>query len=415
MGMGDRRLNNMMPEETHMEDTGGFPAEERYADCLSAKGQYTGCMSAKEQQAALYGAGMVAVSVYYAIKELYKNCRIINFIVSERKGNPEEIDGVPVVTLQEFNRTDVKILVTAPENHHAVIVEELEQRNLGDYVCIDSGMEAGLMERYYDRLNHSGNFPVFPILHSYTKGLEKIFLQVYMAKFYKDKPLQREYETPEWIRTIQAGAALTDIHISDIRDDTGENISAKNVNYSELSAMYWVGKHGTCGAVGGDGAASGCETKDYLGLFHYRRVLDVTEEDLYRIKNHDIDVILPYPTIHYPSADEHHKRYLKASDWEAMVRSVKEISPEYAKKLEEIFLQPYFYNYNMFIARKRIFKEYCDWVFPILERTEELSTPKGSERADRYIGYLGESLTTLFFMYHRNDYRMAHTGRIMLI
>lgn len=465
----------MMPEKTHMEDTGGFLAKERYADCLSAKGQYTGCMPAKEQQAALYGAGMVAVSVYYAIKELYKNCRIINFIVSERKGNPKEIDGVPVVTLQEFNRTDVKILVTAPENHHAVIVEELEQRNLGDYVCIDSGMEAGLMERYYDRLNHSGNFPMFPILHSYTKGLEKISLQVYMAKFYKDKPLQREYEIPEWIRTIQAGAALTDIHISDIRDDTGDNISAKNVNYSELSAMYWVGKHGTCGAVGGtrapgrngaaggtraagrdrgvcgsgavdgtgaagrdravggtgagskngvesrngaangNGVESGCETKDYMGLFHYRRVLDVTEEDLYRIKNHDIDVILPYPTIHYPSADEHHKRYLKASDWEAMVRSVKEISPEYAQELEEIFSQPYFYNYNMFIARKHIFKEYCDWVFPILERTEELSTPKGSERADRYIGYLGESLTTLFFMYHRNDYRMAHTGRIMLI
>lgn len=429
----------MMPEETHIEDTGSFPAKERYADCLSAKGQYTGGFPVKEQRAALYGAGMVAVSVYYAIKELYKNCRIINFIVSERKGNPEEIDGVPVVTLQEFNRTDIKILVTAPENQHAAIVEELEQRNLGDYVCIDSGMEAGLMERYYDRLNHSGNFPMFPILHSYTKGLEKISLQVYMAKFYKDKPLQREYEIPEWIRTIQAGAALTDIHISDIRDDTGDNISAKNVNYSELSAMYWVGKHGTCGAVGGNGsagrngaasknevesrngaenkngAASGCETKDYLGLFHYRRVLDVTEEDLYRIKNHDIDVILPYPTIHYPSADEHHKRYLKASDWEAMVRSVKEISPEYAKKLEEISLQPYFYNYNMFIARKHIFKEYCDWVFPILERTEELSTPKGSERADRYIGYLGESLTTLFFMYHRNDYRMAHTGRIMLI
>lgn len=274
---------------------------------------------------------------------------------------------------------------------------------------------------------------MFPILHSYTKGLERISLQVYMAKFYKDKPLQREYEIPEWIRTIQAGAALTDIHISDIRDDTGDNISAKNVNYSELSAMYWLGKHGTCGAVGGTGAAggngiaggigvasgngapSGCETKDYLGLFHYRRVLDVTEEDLYRIKNHDIDVVLPYPTIHYPSIDEHHKRYLRDSDWAAMVQALEEIAPGYAQKLGEVFSQPYFYNYNMFIARKHIFKEYCDWIFPILERVEELSIPKSSERADRYIGYLGESLTTLFFMYHRKSYKIAHTGRIMLV
>ncbi|MCI8889418.1 MAG: DUF4422 domain-containing protein [Hungatella sp.] len=42
----------------------------------------------------------------------------------------------------------------------------------------------------------------------------------------------------------------------------------------------------------------------------------------------------------------------------------------------------------MFIAKEGIFRDYCDWLFPILRRTEELSSPKGWERADRYIGYL---------------------------
>lgn len=33
-------------------------------------------------------------------------------------------------------------------------------------------------------------------------------------------------------------------------------------------------------------------------------------------------------------------------------------------------------------------------LFPILERTEQLSIPRGWERCDRYIGYLGENLMT---------------------
>ena len=41
---------------------------------------------------AIYGAGMVAVSVYTAIKFLYKDCSIIAFLVSKKEGNPAEID-----------------------------------------------------------------------------------------------------------------------------------------------------------------------------------------------------------------------------------------------------------------------------------------------------------------------------------
>ena len=48
-------------------------------------------------------------------------------------------------------------------------------------------------------------------------------------------------------------------------------------------------------------------------------------------------------------------------------------------------------------------KEYCGWLFPILERVEELSIPKGAERSDRYIGYIAETLETLYFMYHAAD------------
>ena len=70
--------------------------------------------------------------------------------------------------------------------------------------------------------------------------------------------------------------------------------------------------------------------------------------------------------------------------------------------------------FNMFIMKKEVLDAFCTWLFPILERTEALSTPKGWERRDRYIGYLGESLMTLYFLYHKKDLKIYHAGRLML-
>ncbi|HCT91288.1 MAG TPA: hypothetical protein DF613_07905 [Lachnospiraceae bacterium] len=349
----------------------------------------------ERERLVIYGAAMVAVGVYYAVKSLYTGCRIEAFLVSGRKGNPAKIDGIPVKVLEEWDDTACKVLIAVPEEHHAVITAALEEKGFTDYVCIDAGVEAALMEEYYSRKG------MFPSLRSYGgSGNVPFSLAVYMSCFHRDKKLKKRYYMPEWVQPIQAGAALTDERIADVCDNMGENISEKNKNYSELSALYWVGKHGTA---------------DYLGLYHYRRTLDVTEADLGKISSNEVDVILPFPTIHYPDILEHHGRYLKEEDWEAMIRALSELAPAYAEALPAIFSGSYFYNYNMLIARRSVFRAYCDWLFPILSRTEELSDPKGSERADRYIGYLGENLTTLYFLYHKEDLRIAHAGRRMLI
>ncbi len=346
------------------------------------------------KQVAIYGAQMVAVSIYYALKTLYFDIKVVSFIVSSMDGNPVSIDEIPVISFERFDRKDVKVLIAVPENFHAEIIAGLEARGLGDYVCVDSATEADIMRRYYETIGK------FQTLSTFVKGTQKAELFVGMSKFYKDKQPSKSYNIPEFVYPVQAGAALTDIRVANLRDDVGDNISHKNVNYSELTAMYWISRH---------------MSSEYMGLFHYRRILDVKDEDLYRLRENDIDVVLPYPTVHYPNIKEHHKRYLKDEDWEAMLQALEELNPEYVKKLPEIFEQPFFYNYNMFIAKGHVFKEYCNWLFPILQRTEELSVPKGNERADRYIGYLGENLTTLYFMMHKDDLIIAHTGRLMLI
>ena len=54
---------------------------------------------------------------------------------------------------------------------------------------------------------------------------------------------------------IQVGAALHPA-LGYIPDNTGDNISAKNPNYCELTALYWAWKNLDC---------------EYIGLCHYRR------------------------------------------------------------------------------------------------------------------------------------------------
>lgn len=230
-------------------------------------------------------------------------------------------------------------------------------------------------------------------------------IEVYMAKFYRDKPLKNQQLLPEWLIPIQVGAAGTQERVADVLDSSGNNISSKNANYCELTALYWIWKNRLPEKDEGNGK--------YFGLFHYRRWLDIVNADLERISGSDIDVVLPFPTVHEPDIRMHHTRYVKETDWAAMLQALGELAPEYYAAYENIFSQEYLYNYNIFVAKADVFRGYCEWLFPILERIEELSLPKGSERADRYIGYLGENLLTLYFMYHR-ELNMVCTGRIML-
>ncbi len=228
-------------------------------------------------------------------------------------------------------------------------------------------------------------------------------IQMYMAKFYKDKPLKSEYRIPEWMIPIQVGSALCEERVADLLDCEGENISAKNVNYSELTALYWIWKNRLTRGETGD-------KEVYYGLSHYRRMLELSEDDLSRLIDNNVDAVLPYPMPYEPDIEEHHKRYLADVDWKALCRAIEELQPEYAGTFGQILKQQYFYNYNIILARKSVLEEYCSWLFPILERVEQLSTPKGWERQDRYIGYMGETLETLYFMHNRNRLNITHAG-----
>lgn len=373
----------------------------------------------------IYGAKSLALGVHFALKYLYPEYPVQCFLVTSKKNNPATLAGLPVKEVEAFSREergeDVHVLVGTPEDVHPQIIEQLKKYNFLQYTCIDSRREVKLMERYFEKI---GKFPSFHALTHFSEG-NKVNLQIFMVKFHKDRKLTKAYKSPAWCRAIQVGAALTMERVAEITDAAGENISAKNVNYCELTALYWIWKNKLSDVEASPFLVEVQKQQDvhdsqvlhkaeYYGLFHYRRILDIREDELESFKENSVDVLLPFPMLHEPDILEHHRRYLKEEDWEAMMRALWELQPDYAAACKEIFGQEYFYNYNLIVAKRQVLCDYCAWLFPILKRIEELSNPKGWERADRYIGYLGENLLTLYFFYHQHDLKIYHTGRIML-
>lgn len=353
----------------------------------------------------IFGAKSVAIGVYRAMKSLYPEKQILGFLVSSLENNPGELEGISVreisdvsAELSDAEKKNICVYVATPEIVHKQIEEVLKNYGFLNYKLVDSRTEADLMERYFEK---SGRFPS---LHRLAPGREKAGLSVYSAQFYKDKKLENPPRFPKYVHSMLLGCAgNSDKELeknADFCDNTGDHISVKNPDYCEMTAFYWIWKNRIP------------KETDYVGVYHYRRMLDITEEDRKRLGENQVDVVLPFPMVHLPDIREHHSRYVNEAEWQAMRTALEELYPDYAKAFEDIFSQEYFYNYNILIAKKKIFADYCGWLFPLLFRTEELVLSGKAEKTGRYNAYMSESLLTLYFLYHK-ELNIFHTGRLV--
>ena len=88
----------------------------------------------------------------------------------------------------------------------------------------------------------------------------------------------KEFEIPtnkDIYIPIHAWKKTSNNNLDMIWDDTGDNISHKNKNYCELTAMYWVWKNYDLKNI------------QYIWLAHYRRLFNINDN----IK--DYDIIIP--------------------------------------------------------------------------------------------------------------------------
>ena len=200
----------------------------------------------------------------------------------------------------------------------------------------------------------------------------------------------------KWEFPIQAGSALTDRIISEIRDDVDNNISSRNKMYCELTAAYWIWKN-----------VHDCE---YNGLCHYRRHFHLDDEQLSTVLMHGFDCILPIVRF-VPCGVG--KMFMtdtpvKSQYMESLQKAMNSIYPRDKDILEEVLNGNFYYPNNMVIAKKSIYDDYCAYIYPVLFEMESDERNKGIyEENNRNIAFAGELLTTLYFFKHRNDYKIC--------
>lgn len=210
---------------------------------------------------------------------------------------------------------------------------------------------------------------------------------------------------------LQVGAALADGHFAGfLHDDAGENISDQNQSYCELTGQYWAWKN---------------VEADYYGFFHYRRYLypDQTAKRPYRIEagpNLEMldklrfselealipkyDLILPkgenmYVPVreHYACAPFHH-----GEDLELAEQILLERCPEYLGAADRYLSGTACYFGNIFIMRKQVFFDYCQWLLPVLEEFDRRRDVSGyGEQERRVDGYLAERLLGVYCAFHQ--------------
>lgn len=173
------------------------------------------------------------------------------------------------------------------------------------------------------------------------------------------------------------------------RDDEGENISSKNPNYNELTAVYWAWKN--------------LKDIDAVGLVHYRRlffdtkpysldnVLSINKVRKLLVK---YDVILPRKRNYYIETNYSH--YIHAHHRESLDETRKIIVknyPQYLIMFDKIMHRRKAHMFNMFIMKKDAFDSYCNFIFGVLKKLEKKIDISGySVQEKRVYGYISELL-----------------------
>ena len=196
---------------------------------------------------------------------------------------------------------------------------------------------------------------------------------------------------PAGYKIIHAGHINAAQDFGYLADDTGDNISRLNLYLNEITALYWIWRH---------------TSNKIVGFVHYRRFFTtgdgfLTGEEAQKILR-DYDVIV----------NECQFGYIPLRDWKAMlstrplaehvIATVRKFiaarQPDYLDAFDRINGGFGTFCYEIFVARRKIFDGYCEWLFSfIVEATEEiLATTDIANNDDpriyRAVSFLAEHL-----------------------
>lgn len=219
-----------------------------------------------------------------------------------------------------------------------------------------------------------------------------------------------KYPTNSIYFPIHVGKSNSNIDLEISGDDVGQNISDKNKNFCELTAVYWAWKNLSC---------------DIVGLSHYRRYFDFRGK-IYNLTNRNyckqdlineylayndklkiiqdlrqFDIILPKVRVLDKSIQDYYIKDHIKSDWYNMKSVIIQLYPEYKDTINKCFNSNKIYYYNMFIMNKQDFDLYCEWLFNILFELEKRINISEDKYQSRVFGFMSERLLNLYVMHNK--------------
>jgi len=218
----------------------------------------------------------------------------------------------------------------------------------------------------------------------------------------------KKYKMPkdDMYLPVQVGREIHKEELGYATDNTGDNISAKNPNYCELTALYWAWKN---------------INSDYLGLSHYRRHFANQQNLIFAVKNKwnnimlsttasellkQYDAILPKKRRYWiETSMSHYEHAHNGDDLKKTGEIIENIYPEYFASFQKIMKKTASHRFNMFIMRRDLLDKYCEWLFSILFQLErEIDISHYSYSEGRVFGYISERLLDVWIDKNQVNY-----------
>lgn len=208
---------------------------------------------------------------------------------------------------------------------------------------------------------------------------------------------------------IHVGKKLANESLNIPGDDLGENISSKNKNYCELTALYWIWKNNTS-----DSKA--------IGLSHYRRYFKPSSKFVF-LKDRKIastqelsdllktyEVILAKPRNYWiESIESHYANAHHKEDLEVLRHVLLSKYPEYQRSYDSVMKGTKLSLFNMFVMKREHFESYCQWLFDILFEVEKIIPYYNyGPYQGRVFGFLGERLLNVWVKHNFNPGKIKY-------
>lgn len=247
-------------------------------------------------------------------------------------------------------------------------------------------------------------------------------IKIYIATHAKfEQPFDSNYIA------IQAGKALDEEKTPYIGDNTGENISALNQNFCELTVHYWMWKNH--------------QQTDLVGLNHYKRyfegqnsfvenyILEYVNESPVLRKGHKIassndfhefndgaDILVGTPQDMGNNMYTQYNACHYIGDIYLVRSIIKEIYPEYCEAFDFFMEKNTKLSLcNMFISKPEVFNEYSEWLFRILCTMSDMKFYKFYDSyQSRIFGFISERLMNVWLLKNRNRLCVAYRDIVVI-